>query len=233
MKVALLSFHTAYNYGAALQAYALQRTVEKSGAECEYINYQNDHRAHAYDMKYHFRNSLANKNVFGAAKSLLGMPAMAARAKGFNKFYSDYLRTTEEVYKNSAEAAQLNGKYDKFIVGSDQVWNSINNGSDTAFMLDFVEDNAKKISYSSSFGVSSLDPDSATVYGNLLKQFSRLSTRESIGTQIIEDVSGRKAHLVLDPVFLIGRDEWDKIAEHKNKKNKKSTFFSIQTVKAR
>ena len=38
MKVGLISFHNAYNYGACLQAYALQEAILGFGAECEYID---------------------------------------------------------------------------------------------------------------------------------------------------------------------------------------------------
>ena len=50
MKVALISFHNAYNYGACLQAYALQEAVSETGAECEYIDYINKRRAEGYKI---------------------------------------------------------------------------------------------------------------------------------------------------------------------------------------
>ena len=38
-KIGILTFHRAVNYGAQLQAYALQRTVADLGAECELVDY--------------------------------------------------------------------------------------------------------------------------------------------------------------------------------------------------
>lgn len=224
MKAALLSFHNAYNYGAALQAYALQCAVEKLGAECEYLNYQNAYRKHAYDMKYQFVQAVAHKKPIGAAKALIGMPVMTRRGKKFEAFYKKYLHVTDRVYATSEEAGKTNDLYDKFIVGSDQVWNYSNNGGDTAYLLDFVRDDSKKISYSSSFGVSSIPPEWADVYASLLGRFSRLSSRESIGTEIIENITGRKSHPVLDPVFLAGKEEWEKIRE-KTTGHKPYIFF--------
>ncbi len=213
MKVALLSFHNAYNYGAALQAYALQSAVEKLGADCEYIDYRNEHRKNAYDMKYQFRQAVRERKPVSAAKALVGGPIMAKRGKKFKAFYAKYLKTTEKIYETSKQASELNGAYDKFIVGSDQVWNFSNNGGDYAFLLDFVEDDARKISYSSSFGLSALSDGISEKYGELLKKFNRLSTRESVGVDLIKETSGRDAHLVLDPVFLAGREVWDKVRE--------------------
>lgn len=225
MKIALLSFHNAYNYGAALQAYGLQCAVQQLGVKCEYINYQNTFRKHAYDMRFQLSQAIINKKAVSAAKSFVGMPVMAKRAKKFEGFYSKYLHVTKRVYETSEEARETNNFYDKFIVGSDQVWNYSNNGGDTAYLLDFVDDYSKKISYSSSFGVSALTPEQKRIYGEYLSRFNRLSTRESIGTEIIEEVTGRKAHLVLDPVFLAGKAEWDKIRVGDTAGGKKYIFF--------
>lgn len=225
MKIALLSFHNAYNYGAALQAYGLQCAVQQFGVDCEYINYQNTFRKHAYDMKFQLSQAIKNKKAISVAKSFAGMPVMAKRAKKFEGFYSKYLHVTKRVYETSEDARETNNFYDKFIVGSDQVWNYSNNGGDTAYLLDFVNDDSKKISYSSSFGVSSLTPEQERIYGENLSRFNRLSTRESIGTEIIEEVTGRKAHLVLDPVFLAGKAEWDKIRAGDTAGAKKYIFF--------
>lgn len=224
MKVALLSFHNAYNYGAALQVYGLQCAVQDLGVECEYINYQNDFRRHAYDMRHQFKSALKKKNMLSASKSLVGMPIMSARAKGFKRYYAKFLKTSKDVYRSSEEVRKTNAHYDKFIVGSDQVWNYSNNGGDTTYLLDFVEDDSKKISYSSSFGVSSLSPEISGIYAFFLGKFNRLSSRESIGTEIIEKITGRKAHLVVDPVFLAGKGEWEKVRERKSK-GKKYIFF--------
>ena len=54
MKIALLTFHNAYNYGAALQAYSLQKYLSEQGYEVEYINYVNDFRKNTYNLRYQF-----------------------------------------------------------------------------------------------------------------------------------------------------------------------------------
>ena len=41
MKIGILTFHNAYNYGAVLQAYATQEIVKSYGHEVEIINYHN------------------------------------------------------------------------------------------------------------------------------------------------------------------------------------------------
>lgn len=211
MKAALLSFHNAYNYGAALQAYAFQEAVENLGVECEYINYVNEYRKASYNMGHEFKVAISNRNMKRAVRVLLGTPFMKARGRNFDKFYSRYLRKTSALYTSSSEAAVLNDEYDKFIVGSDQVWNPGNNGGDTAYLLDFVAEGKKKISYSSSFGLDAVPDGFREIYEEKLYDFNRLGVRENRGVEIVRELTGRDAQLVLDPVFLLEKSRWDEI----------------------
>ena len=220
MKIALLSFHNAANYGAALQAYALQQALEQMGHDCEYINYLNDERRNHYSLSFLIRDALKKRDIKGATKYLLGAPFLLARKKRFNTFYNAYLHVTKKAYRNSEEAATLNPYYDRFIVGSDQVWNPDNNGDDAAFLLDFVEDDKKRISYSSSFGIASIDEKHWDVFKNNLEKFKALAVRESIGRDIIKDLTGRDAKVVLDPVMLLSKEQWLSIVPKKPLKEK-------------
>ena len=212
MKLALLSFHNAANFGAALQAYALQHALEQKGHDCKYIDYVNDTRRHRYSMSFLFWDSVRKRQFGSAVKYLVGAPFLLTRKRKFNKFYKEYLHTTEQEYRNSQEAASLNLMFDRFIVGSDQVWNPVNNGHDTAFLLDFVEDSRKKISYSSSFGLSELDDDLKERYRKCFLTFHALSVREKIGQKIVEDLTGKTPELVLDPVMLLTMKDWRTLA---------------------
>ena len=53
MKVGVLTFHNAYNYGAILQAYATQKLLENRGHDVEFIDYRNDAIDKSY-KKFHF-----------------------------------------------------------------------------------------------------------------------------------------------------------------------------------
>lgn len=208
MKLALLSFHTAANYGASLQAYAFERFLSDKGFDCEYINYVNASRAHEYSMSWHIWDSLRQGKIKNAIAYALGSPFMTLRKWRFNKFYKKNLCKTEQVYRSSREAASLNDEYDYFLVGSDQVWNPICNGDDAAFLLDFVRDGKKRISYSSSFGMSEIDDSHKEVYRKNFEQFKALAVRETIGQKLIKDLTGRESELVLDPVLLLTKEQW-------------------------
>jgi coenzyme F420-reducing hydrogenase beta subunit len=225
MKVALLSFHNAYNYGAALQAFGLQCAVEQIGVDCEYIDYVNEHRKNAYDMSFQLKTAIKEKKVVRAVKVVVGMPIIGKRGKAFDRFYSKYLKKTAMIFHTSKEAEILNEKYDRFIVGSDQVWNPENNGSDMAFLLDFVKDSKKKISYSSSFGISDIPDKFIDKYQLLLSDFSCIAVRESQGVDLVRSLTGKNAFLVLDPVFLAGKSKWDELRKEDNWNQRKKYIF--------
>ena len=73
----------------------------------------------------------------------------------------------------------MNFNADKYIVGSDQLWNSDSLcGNDLAFYLDFVEDNSKKYSYSTSVGKKIIDKNNYDILKEHLNKFNLLSVRE-------------------------------------------------------
>ncbi|MEL5892543.1 polysaccharide pyruvyl transferase family protein [Bacteroides sp. GD17] len=217
-KLALLSFHNAANYGAALQAYALQHVLSQKGYNCEYINYQNKQRRNEYNMAYHVVECLKQKKLKSALVYFLGSPFMFIRKRRFRKFYDHYLKCTDTIYSTRQSVAILNSQYDKFIVGSDQVWNYENNGGDFVYMLDFVEKREKKVSYSSSFGLCSIPDELLEKYRKYLNDIKYLSVRESYGVEIIRKLTGRTAKLVLDPVFLVKKEDWQSLCHIINEK---------------
>ena len=115
---------------------------------------------------------------------------------------------SEKLAKN--ELTRISDSYDIYIVGSDQVWNPLITGGDTAYFLDFVKDNHKKISYAASFGVSSWPPEYKIPAGKLLELFHLISTREKTGADIVRNLTVQKPTLTVnvDPVFLLDCDEW-------------------------
>lgn len=215
MKLGLLTFHTAANYGAALQAYAFEKFLRDKGYDCEYINYVNASRAHEYSMSWHIYDCLKRGKFTSAAAYLAGSPFMKLRKMRFDKFYKRYLRQTEKVYHSSKEAEVLNDQYDYFIVGSDQVWNPVCNGDDAAFLLDFVKDSKKRISYSPSFGMTEVDDAHIRVFSDNLKKFAHIGVRETVGQKIVQELTGREATLCLDPVLLLTKEQWNDIMPKK------------------
>ena len=63
MRVGLITYHAAYNYGSVLQAFATQRILFKLGADCEIINYRFNGQRDFYRLirtKYGFKVFLSD-----------------------------------------------------------------------------------------------------------------------------------------------------------------------------
>lgn len=211
MKLGLLTFHDAANYGATLQAYALQAFLEGEGFDCEYLDYRNERRRQMYDMGWQVADSLRRGEVAAAAKYFLGTPFMQLRKQRFAAFRQTHLKVSSREYRTSEELKAAAGEYDKFIVGSDQVWNPDNNGADTAFLLGFLDDSNRKIAYSSSFGVSDLPAGLKDAYARCLNGIGRIAVRERAGSRLVKALTGRDVPVVMDPVFLPGREAWERL----------------------
>lgn len=217
MKVGIITFHNVNNYGAVLQAYALQKTIRRLGFDCEIIDYR---RKNVRDI------FLWQRNKAGAL--LKGRPdrqpytnaefiRMFCNTVFFNnrkvaaKFDAFRKRLPMSRPVNSDSVRQLNREYDLFLSGSDQVWNCGRVCLDKNYFLDFVEDDGRKGSYAASFGIKSVPDKYRDEYKALLLAYRYLSVRESAGADIIRELTGREANVVLDPTLLLDKGEWSRL----------------------
>lgn len=215
MKVGILTYSSAYNYGALLQAYALRKCINNMGHECEIINYECKGVKDQYAFQMHF-------SILALKRNLAWILSIKRRKK-LDRFRNQ-LGLSEKFTKKSIK--NTNNLYDKFIVGSDQVWNKICTNGDTTYFLDFVEDTNKKNSYAASFGSKKIEKEDFDLYKKLLSDYSHISVRESDSIDLIKALTGQECKCVLDPVFLLEKGEWLKFV----KKNKKRFIFVFQLV---
>ena len=194
MKIAIITFQDAINYGAAMQAFALKQVMGEYG-KCDIINYYNEF-FHKYKEK---------KSVKDFVSLMLNTWTHEKKRGKFEKFQSNYLTDFTKQYTDD-ELGELNSKYDLFITGSYQVWNLECSGNKTAYFLDFVEDNNKKASYAASFGGTYLTNE--LLIKNMLSSFSNISIREESGKQFLKKLLGRDCPVVLDPTLLLDKEEW-------------------------
>ena len=205
-KIAILTFSRTNNYGAVLQAYALKEYLTKLKNETEIINYFSKKLEYSYQISPFAKA----KNLKQFIKYCIVAPYFWLIQKAFKKFRFNYLNGQIIIYNNNLSL--LNTKYDLFITGSDQIWNTQLTGFDEAFFLNFITDNKKKISYAASFGNSKFTNKEGIFYINLLKNFEHISVREQQGQNIIKHLLNINVPIVLDPTFLINKYDWEKIA---------------------
>lgn len=214
MKVAVMTLKDSPNYGGILQAYALQKAVEKLGHECYLIDYMNHEFRHKFTF---FGKPRGMSTVYWLFKKAQ-YPLMMIMIKRMMSFY-DHMNVTKH-FENPKELKKLNSKFDLFITGSDQVWACDLNYYDDSYFLSFVDTNHKKISYAASFGrtINMMKPEEKEFIAPWLGKFDILTVRENSGVEVVKELSGRiDAIPVLDPTFLLERRDWEKVASHNHK----------------
>jgi len=211
MKVGILTFHSAHNYGAVLQAYALQETIKGLSFETDIIDYRPD-----YLMKLAFFPITKSMPLPIRMKLLLeGLVCLYGRSKrrrGFAKFIQSKLRLSAKNFKRSFSS---NGLYDAYVMGSDQIWNiCLTKGFDNVYWGDFTtKEKAVKISYAASMSYYLLSQQQKQRMSDLLKNFHSISVREEETQDYIQENFKTDATTVLDPTLLLDRSNWKMISK--------------------
>lgn len=204
-KVGILTFHAALNYGALLQAFALQQALTDQGDVVEIIDYRNP----IIDNMYYYPGLFERKNVRDVIKYILqGKSEKRKRAK-FEEFRRQKLTISAKRYTNE-NIQSANNEYDLFVTGSDQVWNYMAHGFDKNFFLSFVDCPEKKRSYAASIGLSELPDDKKNEYAKLLQDYPICSVREKQGVDILARLGIQSRRLDIDPTLLLDKNEWCK-----------------------
>ncbi|MBE6763196.1 MAG: polysaccharide pyruvyl transferase family protein [Ruminococcaceae bacterium] len=204
MKVGIVTFQETNNYGAILQNYGLQQAIRQLGAEPETIDYRSRYIGRPYGLA-HLKNKGLGAYLFGVAGYLVYAPR-AFKSKHFRRHMTYSPKVKRE------DLAALNDRYDRFITGSDQVFNHKLTGMDGTYMLDFVTDKSKCSSYAASLGLASLDPEAQEIYRKNLAGFRYVTVREQTAVPVLEEAIGREVTVVSDPSLLLTRDEWAQVA---------------------
>lgn len=200
--VGIITFHRASNYGAVLQAYALQNVLSGMGCEAEIIDY----RGEAVEEEHHPSKVLCRYKLPVAALKYL---QRSAKFRGFERFRRNRLPLSEAV--TNRDVCKLDGSYDLILAGSDQVWNDIFAGFDPVYRLDFVE-KSRRCSYACSFGFDEFPDGSKPAYKRSLERFEVVSVREASAKDLVEGDLGLTARVDLDPTLLLSADEWKSIS---------------------
>ena len=214
MKIKTITCHDVYNHGASLQAYALQTYLSSLGHNVEIIDYKPDYLSNHYKL-WSVSNPVFDKPVVKQLYLLAKLPGrMIAlrRKRKFDEFTQKYHHLTSKRYQSNEELKANPPKADVYIAGSDQIWNTLfQNGRDEAFYLDFVPKGTKRIAYAASFATKDVVEEYKPFVRRMLQGFDSISLRERISLPLLESLGRNDGVAVCDPVFLLSREQWNKI----------------------
>lgn len=209
MKIGILTFHCANNYGAVLQAYGLQVYLKSLGHEVFVIDYRPKYLIAPYKV---FGNGIPSVNFFLKilyfCRKLMLAPKRLKRCWAFNTFRKEYLNICRLNWDS------VDNDFDAFFLGSDQIWNpALTHGLDKVYLGNFkAAKNKKLIAYSASVGsIHNINSSDAEYMISQLGNFSAIGVREK---SLCDLLSAFKLDVctTIDPVLLAGRDIFDRIA---------------------
>ncbi|MFH2123677.1 MAG: polysaccharide pyruvyl transferase family protein [Pseudomonadota bacterium] len=220
MKIGILTFHRAHNYGAVLQAYAMKTIFSRYG-QAELIDYWPDYHRGDYDLMDFrflvkglcFRQRLV---LFRASiKRTLLLPLRLRRHGKFKSFIdTHFLSSTRKVVRKESE---LPKDFDAYIYGSDQIWRvyDIKNfpRPDLVYLGNGVPAGRRKIAYAASMGEVKNETLHEPKVQSLLGEFDSLGVREKTLQHAIAKFCSRPVKQVLDPTLLVSREDWADLAD--------------------
>ena len=140
MKVGVLTYHSANNYGTCLQCYALMHLVEQAGYDCDVIDYRGEKLSNSPVMRKGLAAQVTDFCVRTGSRQLKRMSE-----KEFHSFRQKHFHLSQPVTENDLPA--LAKQYDLFISGSDQVWNPYICGCPGLYLQEFVQGKTRRGSY--------------------------------------------------------------------------------------
>lgn len=226
MKIGILTFHNAYNYGAVLQAYATQVLVESFGHKAEVIDYHNKAIDNDYNLlKFHVRYFLGSKHRFPLY--LLGRYFYWKRRRAFRKFFEKYIKLSDKTYFQGEEIS-LND-YDVVLIGSDQLWNkSLTGGLDKIYWGQFnISVGARKVAWSVCMNNINVTTDETSLIKDYFKSFSAISVREETLQSLISNLTDKSVWHTLDPTLLLSTQQWEEVCHPV----KESNYIAVYAVR--
>jgi len=214
--IGILTINDDSNYGNRLQNFALYHLLHKYSDCITIKSVLQANTRFKQIIKLYVPNFiiLANQKLhtlplLGLSNKILEVKRIVAGARFTKKYVPD------NIFKvSSSGLMRLRRKELGFVViGSDQVWNYrwLTN-KDLALRLgSFVPDDVPIISYAASFGVSDVPNEVRSIFRNYLPRLKAISVREDRGRELVREMTGVEAAVVLDPTLMLTSDQWNKI----------------------
>jgi Polysaccharide pyruvyl transferase len=233
-KVGIITIHYVDNLGGVLLAYALQESVNQLGYDSCIINYDPTHipskasyltraivrriiRIPFYLLHFRIYFGLFLRYRGAALPPMHTHGSIGLRKKRFDSFRQHYVKLTERHYGTIESLKNSPPQCDAYICGSDQIWNPFicktpdQAGNDPAYFLTFAR-KEKRVSYAPSIAIPSIPDEFRAEMREWILGIRFLSMREKHGAQLIKELTGRDAEIVLDPTLLLNSDQWNRIA---------------------
>lgn len=197
----ILTINDDANYGNRLQNFALQQTLGEYNNISPTIELQNTKESLFSYITYSLKKIIKpfmHKNLLEIKRLLQ-----------FKRFNSEHILRFNLFYKN--KFCKIFDNTYSVVIGSDQVWNYrwLSKENLALRLGSFVPENVQIISYAASFGVSEISNDVRPIFKRYLPHLKAISVREDRGVELVREITGLEAVVVLDPTLMLDTEQWD------------------------
>lgn len=238
-KAAIITLNGYFNYGNRLQNYAVQEVLKYLGFSVETVIVKPSvQSSFAMAKPVHiFRRLITTypvKTLLKRNRKFQYYVINAEKSQAFKRFSFDNIVEVDHGLKENSSPPDLANMYNYFISGSDQVWNPNYIRDSSTYFLTFAP-KEKRVAYAASFGVSEIPDEYKGLYSKWLSEMHRISVREKAGAEIVKELTGRDAVVVVDPTMVLSKEKWLSLAKPavaKPDENYLLTYFIGQKTKA-
>lgn len=210
-KIGIMTWYKFQNPGTALQAVALSKEIERNGFVPTFIQYTQKYEQPAFSFRFLLKKMAEQSNWRKEYQA-------EQKTELYKIFLKENIKETVPC-ESEPELEELNNEFDAFVCGSDQIWSPL--CFDEKYFLPFVHDMERMIAYAPSIGVNEIENDRVCKrMGKLIDRFQYLSVREQQGADIIRRLCGKEPKVVLDPTFLLDREQWLRLTKDAEEKVK-------------
>lgn len=228
MKIGILTYHRSQNYGALLQAKALQDFIKSLGHDVSFVDYWPSYHEDMYKAfslrklkKINAKNKV--RYIFRFVFTLVRLNKRRNRTKNYIK---KYLSISQDK------------QFDLVLYGSDQIWRKQHQPTcdwfNPVYWGDGYVETTHKIAYAASMGKVEIDTsDDRKFVITHLNLFDAVGLREKDLADCLHADFGLDYPMVCDPVFLLTKEQWK---QHINTnfipKKKYILYYRLQDIKA-
>ena len=228
MKIGIITFHRAHNYGAVLQCYALQEILKRIGHDAYVIDYYQPAIEHSYKVFQWriFRGNLIRPR--GMYQYLTKLSMRIEREKKFTAFRNQYFHLSTACYNRTDIPAM-----DAYIIGSDQLWNlHITAGIDNVFLGNFERPkDSRLLSYAISGNLKALALFTDEQLKRYTSDFETVSLREEAMAKNVAQRTGFNTRIDLDPTLLTDYSLWEGMVNNEFKDQRYVLMYQVRRPK--
>ena len=196
--IGILTLWNVPNYGTFVQAYALQKIIERlSGREVVQIAHLDDHHFNFY---YNYKKYLQDYGIFSKQFIKSIFIKNIEDYDRFNCFKNAYniVPHTDCITKENISHFSFN----KVFLGSDIIWDYSLEPFNKDQMLFGLGIKGEINSYAASFGTIKVGDDYPEYIVNGLRRMKHISVRDHKSADIVNQITGKTPTIVLDPTWL-------------------------------